>query len=106
MRNPRQTVRDAAEIDILDCVDTLAIQGGNTMASKLEEIESAALRLERSARARLVEKLLLSLEVHTEAEIEQRWAEEAARRAREMDAGTAVGIPSEQVFESARALLK
>lgn len=76
------------------------------MSSKLEEIESAALRLERSARARLVEKLLLSLEVHTEAEIEQHWAEEAARRAREMDTGTAVGIPSEQVFESARALLK
>jgi hypothetical protein len=69
----------------------------------IDEIEAAALALDASARARLAEKLLRSLEGVSEEEIERLWMEEAVRRDEEFDAGTAKARDAEDVFRDARA---
>jgi len=53
----------------------------------VEELRSEALRLAPQARADLARELLHSLDHLSEAEIEQLWLEESARRDRELDAG-------------------
>jgi putative addiction module component (TIGR02574 family) len=72
----------------------------------VETIEREALELPLSKRAALAHKLLLSLENFSEAEHEQMWLEEAARRAAEIDSGAVQTISSEEVSRHARALLK
>ncbi|MCX7110427.1 MAG: addiction module protein [Proteobacteria bacterium] len=69
-------------------------------------IESEALHLPPSDRARLAHKLLLSLEELSEVEVEDAWLDEAERRAREIDEGLVQLIPSEEVSRKARLLLK
>ncbi|MGH8562770.1 MAG: addiction module protein [Gammaproteobacteria bacterium] len=54
----------------------------------------------------MAELLLSSLDTLSEAEIEQLWFQEAARRAAEMDQGLVPRIPSEVVRQEAQALLK
>jgi putative addiction module component (TIGR02574 family) len=71
-----------------------------------EAIEREALELPLSKRAALAHKLLLSLDNLSEAEHEQAWLEEAARRAAEIDSGAAQTISGEEVSRQARALLK
>lgn len=71
-------------------------------AVSTENIKAEVLKLSAAARARLVEKLLESLEDLTPEEDEQLWAEEAERR----DAAWAHGAPGRQasdVFADARA---
>lgn len=53
----------------------------------IETIRGEALSLPVQERVQLVEELLSSLDTLTEAEIEQFWFQEAARRAAEMDQG-------------------
>lgn len=53
----------------------------------IQTIEYEALHLPIEYRARLAEKLLLSLDVLSEAEIEKLWLAEAQHRATEIDAG-------------------
>jgi putative addiction module component (TIGR02574 family) len=72
----------------------------------LKEIENKALQLSGEERAELAQKLLLSLEVPTELEIEKEWMIEAYRRARELDAGIVQPIPAEEVRKKAQALLR
>lgn len=74
------------------------------MAMREEEIESAAMQMTRSSRARLAEMLLVSLE--EEDEFEAAWGAEIERRVREIDAGEVELIPGEQVRAELRALLK
>ena len=45
-----------------------------------KELETEALQLNPAARARLAKKLLNSLDVLSEAEVERLWVEEAERR--------------------------
>jgi putative addiction module component (TIGR02574 family) len=71
----------------------------------LEQIEAEALKLSVEARARLAQRLLRSIEPAAESEIDRLWIEEAERRHEELLAG-AQGIPAEEVFTKARALLK
>ena len=73
---------------------------------KLDEVEAEALRLEPAARARLVTKLLASLEALTDEENLRLWAEEAERRDDAWEAGAQPGHPAEEVFREARARLK
>ena len=73
---------------------------------KLDEVEAEALRLEPAARARLVTKLLASLEVLTDEENLRLWAEEAERRDAAWEASEQTGHPAEGVFREARARLK
>lgn len=75
------------------------------MARPIEQIEAEALQLDERDRARLVQRLLLSLEpaVEDKAEIEKAWIEEALRRRAEMESGEVEGIPAEEVFRELRA---
>ncbi len=69
-------------------------------------IEREALHLPTSERAKLAQKLLLSLDDLSESELEQLWLDEAERRAREIDDGLVQLVPAEEVSRKARTLLK
>ncbi len=75
------------------------------MTLKADEIEAEALKLSPDARARLAERLLRSLEGLSDEENEALWIQEAQRRNQEMDAGSTVGRPAEEVFRDARSRL-
>jgi putative addiction module component (TIGR02574 family) len=72
----------------------------------IETIRREALLLSPQERAQLAEQLLSSLDVLTEAEIEQLWFQEAARRADDMDKGLVERIPADEVYREAQTLLK
>ncbi len=69
----------------------------------VEELEKEALRLEPEARAHLARQLLHSLDAMSEAELEDLWIDEAIRRDDEVDSGTAVAHPANEVLARARA---
>ena len=69
----------------------------------IEELETAALKLELKARARLAERLLDSLENLSPEENARIWAEEAQRRASALDAGSLSSRSADEVFREARA---
>jgi putative addiction module component (TIGR02574 family) len=71
----------------------------------VKEIEAEALSLPSEERASLA-RLLLSLEDISDAEFENVWAEESARRAAAVDSGRATAIPADDVAKKARALLR
>ena len=73
---------------------------------KIDAIRDQALHLPVNERAYLAEQLLSSLDDLSEAETEQLWLHEAARRAAEMDQGLVERIPAELVQQEALALLK
>jgi len=72
----------------------------------LKQIENEALHLSEEERAELAQKLLLSLDASTIAEIEEDWLVEAHRRARELDEGIVQAIPAEEVRRKAQAFLR
>jgi hypothetical protein len=74
--------------------------------SRREEIEAAALKLDRKSRAKLAERLLESLEQLSDEGNARLWAEEAERRDREWDARSGVAKPAREVLRKARAKLK
>jgi putative addiction module component (TIGR02574 family) len=69
-------------------------------------IEDDALHLPPEDRARLAQRLLLSLDSLSDTEIEESWLVEAQRRAREIDRGEVQPVPAEEVMRKARALLR
>jgi putative addiction module component (TIGR02574 family) len=71
-----------------------------------EEIMSAAMALPPGTRAMLAEHLLESLDAESQAEIDALWAEEAERRARELEDGTVKAIPGEEVMNRLRSRYK
>lgn len=66
-----------------------------------QELEAQMLRLPRSERAYLAQKLIASLD--EEDEVDRAWAEEAERRFEELHSGKTDAIPAEQVFKEARS---
>lgn len=68
-------------------------------------IEKEALNLPLADRAKLTQRLLLSLEEPSESEVEEAWLDEAEHRAREIDEGLVQLIPSAKVSRKARVLL-
>ena len=74
--------------------------------STYEEIMNAALALPPGARAMLAEHLMESLDAENQAEIDALWAEEAERRARELEDGTVQAIPGEEVMNRLRSRYK
>ena len=70
-----------------------------------ETIRQEALSLPVQQRAELAEQLLSSLDALSEAEIEQLWLREAARRADEIDQGLATRIPADEARRQAQALI-
>jgi putative addiction module component (TIGR02574 family) len=72
----------------------------------LKQIEGEALHLSEEERAKLAQKLLISLDPPSENEISEAWLKEAQRRARELDEGTIQPISSDEVKRKAQALLR
>jgi putative addiction module component (TIGR02574 family) len=72
----------------------------------LEALEEEALQLPPSERARLAQRLLLSLDSLSAGEVEEAWLTEAERRAGELDRGEVQPIPAEEVRRKAQALLR
>lgn len=70
------------------------------------KIESVVLHLPVEERARLAQKLLLSLEDLPPAELDNLWLDEAERRAGDIDDGKVQLVPADEVARKARALLK
>jgi DNA-binding SARP family transcriptional activator len=68
------------------------------MARTLEDIASEVLQMSLGSRAALAKRLLDSLDELDPAETERLWVEEAARRYRQLKAGTATSVASEDVF--------
>ena len=71
-----------------------------------KELEEEALRLPADQRARLAQKLILSLDDLSAEELEETWLAEADRRARELDRGEVQPIPADEVRRKARTLLR
>jgi len=68
------------------------------MSLTLEEIHAEALHLSEHSRAELVERLLATLAVTPDADVEQAWLQEAVRRRKELLDGAVEGVPAEEVF--------
>jgi len=72
----------------------------------IDELEAEALKLAPTARARLAERLLESLEALSDDENARLWAEEAQRRDEAWDASGSPGHTLSDVLREARARLK
>jgi putative addiction module component (TIGR02574 family) len=72
----------------------------------LQKIEDEALHLPKEERARLIQRLVLSLESPSDSELRSDWLLEARRRSEELDNGTVQAVSSDDVMRKARALLK
>ena len=70
----------------------------------VEELENAALALPPAERARLAERLLVSLD--EEPEVEAAWTEEVRQRLAEYRAGETNTSTAEQVMKDARGRLR
>ena len=62
----------------------------------LEVIEAQALELERSDRARLIDRLISSLDI--DPEIEDAWAAEVERRHSAIESGASSWLPGPETF--------
>jgi putative addiction module component (TIGR02574 family) len=72
------------------------------MTAVAKKVFDEALSLPVDARVHLIEKLLASLNLPTEAEIDRLWAEEAERRIVQVDKGEVKLRPGERVFSGIR----
>ena len=66
------------------------------MSLALEVLESEALSLPAPERARLIEKLIVSLD--TEPDVEAAWAEEVERRHMEVESGAVSLLPGAETL--------
>jgi putative addiction module component (TIGR02574 family) len=75
------------------------------MPMTVEQIEAEALKLPEQARAELLGRLMRSLMdmPAMDQDATEAWAQEAVRRDEEMESGSVVGIPAEEVFAELRS---
>ncbi|MDD5451157.1 MAG: addiction module protein [Desulfovibrionales bacterium] len=73
------------------------------MATTNDRVIEEALSLPANVRLSLVEKLLTSLNLPIDEEIDRLWAEEAERRVSQIEEGKAKLVPGEEVFSKIRA---
>jgi len=73
------------------------------MATTNDRVIEEALSLPADARLNLIEKLLMSLNLPTDEEIDRLWAEEAERRVSQIEEGKVKLVPGEEVFAKIRA---
>ena len=78
----------------------------NGVLMKRDKVEQEALSLPPEERARLAQKLLLSLDSQQAQSAEDAWLTEAVNRARDIDSGTVTPIDADEVRKRARALLR
>ncbi|NWG73888.1 MAG: addiction module protein [Rubrivivax sp.] len=74
------------------------------MSASLEALQAEVLRLSPSDRARLLERLILSLDA--DAEVEAAWDAVAAAREAEIDSGVVVGVPLDDAIARLEARFK
>ena len=75
------------------------------MVMTVEKLETAAMKLDVTARAHLAGRLLLSLDAPSDEENLHLWVAEAERRLDELRTGRAKESPLSQVLHRARAAL-
>lgn len=73
------------------------------MTSTNDRVVEEALSLPSDIRISLVEKLLMSLNLPVDEEIDRLWAEEAERRVSQIEEGRAELVSGEEVFAKIRA---
>lgn len=73
------------------------------MAATDDRVIEEALSLPADVRLSLVEKLLTSLNLPIDEEIDRLWAEEAERRVSQIEEGKINLVPGEEVFNRIRA---
>ncbi len=73
------------------------------MATTRDRVIEEALSLPADVRLSLVEKLLTSLNLPIDAEIDRLWADEAELRVSQIEAGEVNLVPGEEVFSKIRA---
>jgi putative addiction module component (TIGR02574 family) len=71
-----------------------------------KKIESEAMKLSPKARAKLVERLLISIEVPEDDYIMESWLDEAKRRLEAYRKGKVLAIPASRVFRETRARIR
>ncbi len=76
------------------------------MANLARDLESKALKLSRTERARLAQRLISSLDQELDPDAEKLWLREAERRLGELKSGKVAGIPAEKVIRKARSMLR
>jgi putative addiction module component (TIGR02574 family) len=79
--------------------------GDNTSATVADLLESKVMQLATEDRARLAERLILSLDAPSKEENLRLWVAEADRRLQALRAGKAREIPAHEVFRRAKAAL-
>ena len=72
------------------------------MPTATDKIANEAMELPAEARIGLVDRILASLNLPTQPDIDRLWAEEAERRVAEIDQGEVDLIPGEVVFDTIR----
>lgn len=73
------------------------------MTTTRDRVIEEALSLPADVRLNLVEKLLTSLNLPINEEIDRLWAEEAEHRVSQIEAGEVKMVPGEEVFSKIRA---
>ena len=73
---------------------------------KRDRVKQEALSLPPEERARLAQKLLLSLDSQAAQSAEDAWLTEAVNRARDIDSGAVTPLDADEVCKRARALLR
>ena len=71
------------------------------MSSTVETLEAEALQLSGAERARLVERLIASLDI--DPEVEEAWASEVERRNAEIESGAVSLIPGPKALATLKA---
>ena len=69
------------------------------------KVEHEVLLLPSNERLALIDKLIVSLNLPTQSDVDKLWAKEAERRIKELDEGKIQGIPGAQVFSEIRSSL-
>lgn len=72
------------------------------MPTAIDRIVEDALELPVDARIDLVDRILVSLNLPAQPDIDKMWSEEAERRVAEIDRGEVELIPGEEVFTNIR----
>jgi putative addiction module component (TIGR02574 family) len=72
------------------------------MLTVADRVVDEVLELPSEVRVSLVNRILTSLNLPTQPEIDRQWAEEAERRVGQLDRGEVELIPGEVVFERIR----
>ena len=71
-----------------------------------EKLLQEVLSLPSHLRTKLIDKLIESLNIPIQKEIDELWAEEAEKRISDINSGKVKSIPGEEVFEEIRSRFK